>query len=236
MKRSLNMKLSVLGVPKGQWTIRSLFALCIFFTSGSSATELQEAPTAPHISSLTSSGRTVTIQWVESEDDSTSKKDMTYRVYYSESVEKELRLLGEVAGSNTLSADNLPTSIRLHFYVSAVDSNGVPSQLSEPAAIATGEEEPVLRDDLELIDLEEIGAVYERLDGNRLIIKSLAKPHNFKKNDVVISYLEEGSFAGKVLKSETTNGVRELVFEPMNVFELFSSGNFNMSIESGGSK
>lgn len=195
------------------------------------------APSSPKIISVQAFGRSVILSWHPSTDDFTNSNDILYRIYYSDNGPSlnvgQLNYLGETVGLTEFSADQLPSSSRLYFYVIAVDSIGNESNLSEEGAIKIGSVEPVLRSDLTLIDLEEIGADYTKLNPTTLIINSYSSISAFKVNDIVISYDGDDSFVGKVLETNIDDSTMEISIEPMGVFDLFSDGEFNLTIKGG---
>lgn len=193
------------------------------------AAQPQKAPPAPKISSVVAVGHSVTIEWTHARVDDTA--DASYRVYYTESADGELKLLDQVVGSNTLSTDELPASARLYFYVSAVDSTGAESPPSKPKKIVTGEKAPTMRDDVELTDLEEIGAIYKKPNENTLIITSQAKPHKFSESEIIISYLEESSFVAEILSVSYAKDTVVLELKPRYIFEFLSGGGFSIQAD-----
>src|SRR5690606_36029107 len=85
------------------------------------------------------------------------------------------------------------------FYVSAVDSTGAESPPSKAMKIVTGDKEPSLRDDVELVDLEEIGATYERPSENALIVTSQTASHEFSAGEFLISHARESEFVAEIV-------------------------------------
>ncbi len=193
------------------------------------------APLAPAITSVYAFGRSVTLAWSSSRDDLTPQDELVYRIYYSDGEpslnRNELVFLGEQTGGNEFSADDLPASSRLHFYVLAVDLDAIESNLSDHASITTGSIDPVLRDDLVMIDLDEAAVAYEKTDAS-VVIQGFDLAHDFAAGDVLISYEADESFVARIQEVNTTDTGLALVIEPMSVFELYSAGSFNAVLTS----
>lgn len=191
------------------------------------------APTVPNILSVFATGSSVSLNWTASQDDKTPVEMILYQIFYSNSHSSidQLTYLGEVQGLNNFSADNLPVSERLLFYVVAIDSTGNKSNFGEGAALTTSSAEPVLRDDLIVIDLEEVGAEYEKPNSTTLIVKNYSSIGNLSIDDIVISYREDDSFVGKIVERTIVNSKLRLTITQMSIFELFSKGEFNMTLK-----
>ncbi len=195
------------------------------------AARQQTALPAPKILSVVAVGHSVTIEWTQPKVDDTTGHDVSYRVYYRESEDADFQLLDQVTGSSTLSTDDLPASTRLYLYVSAIDATGAESAPSKAMEIVTGDIKPALHDDAELTDLEEIGAIYERPTENTLIITSQSRPHTFLVSEIIISYLEEGSFVAEIVKVSYVKGAVVLELKPRYIFEFLSEGSLGIQAD-----
>lgn len=194
------------------------------------------APSMPEVVLKSVAGSSVALEWQASKDDDTAEEQITYQVYYAEGTPvgsmEDLELMWQGVGVTSYTAEDLPYSTKVNFYLAAVDQYGASSTLSGPVELETGDSGPTLRDGINLVDLEEIGAIIKKQSANTLIVTNPSElSQDIDLDDVLVSY-DEDPFIGKVVSISQSGKGQSIRIEPMLLHEILSSGSFQMEVKS----
>lgn len=193
------------------------------------------APSAPEIVGAQVFGLTGTVTWLNSVGEATLHDQMVYRVYYSLGEPNlnvsELTLLGEVLGENEFFEEGLPASSTVYFYVMAVDESGNESNLSKEVKVTTGSEDAKLKEDINLVDLEEIGVSVSVVDDTTILLLNQSSAVDLRVGDVVLYHDDQKPYLARVMAMNSSGSDLEVVVEQLGLADIFSQGRFDATFK-----
>ncbi|GAA6152813.1 hypothetical protein NBRC116587_22330 [Pseudoteredinibacter isoporae] len=189
-------------------------------------------PSDPVFDSKMVTGDSVSLSWLESEDDHSNGKDISYLIYLFEDGDdvnfdskEDFRTKGEVRAY----LEDLPEKTRFNVYILSEDEFGNRSNPVGPASVETGvaHDKVTISESETVYNLTQMG-VGHYISDNKVYIDADELNITLMVGDYLISYSEYEVFYLKVVDVSMKNGRYEIHTEDVSPFEFLTPGRISI--------